>query len=43
MPLRKKHSVLKKIIIWISVIAIIALMIIYFEPDQHITEIVLYQ
>ena len=42
MPIHKKHSRLKKVILWAIAIAIIVLMIIYFEPTQNVTEIVLY-
>ena len=44
MPLKKKkdHTVRNRIIIGAVVIAIVALMIIYFPPAQNVTEIVLY-
>ena len=42
MPLRKKSSLRNKIIIWGIVILIVILMIIYFPPNQNLTEIVLY-
>ncbi len=43
MPLRKKHSTRNKIIIWALIVVLVILMIIYFPPTQHVTEVVLHQ
>lgn len=43
MPLKKKHTVRNRIIIWTIIIAIVVLMIISFPHVQHTTEIVLFQ
>ncbi len=42
MPLRKKNSNVKKIIILIVLLVLVALMIISFSPAQNVTEIVLF-
>ena len=43
MPLRKRNTKRKQIIIWTLVIVLIILMIISFPATQNVTEIVLYQ
>lgn len=43
MPLRKKNSGWKKVLIFALIIAVAVLMIIYFPPTQNVTEVVLYQ
>ena len=43
MPLRKKNSGVKKIILLALVISLVILMLVYFPPAQNVTEIVLYQ
>lgn len=43
MPIkRKKNTGVRKIIIWIIIIVLIALMIVSFDTVQHTTEIVLF-
>ena len=43
MPLkRKKNPTLHNTLIWVLIIAILALMIISFAPVQHMNEIVVY-
>lgn len=43
MPLRKKNATRNKVIMWTLIIILLVLMIIYFPPAQHVTEVVLYQ
>ena len=42
MPLKKKHTVRNRVIAFIIVIALILLLVLYFTPVQHTTEIVLF-
>lgn len=41
MPIKKKHDLRNKIIIWTIVAVVLALMIIYFPPTRHVNEILL--
>jgi len=43
MPLRKKGSNIWKIVMWILIIALVILMIVYFPPNNNVTEVILYQ
>lgn len=42
MPLKKKHSLRNRIIALAVIAAAIALLFIYFQPTQHLTEVVLF-
>ena len=42
MPLRKKNALRNRIIVFSLLAIIIALTVIYFQPTQHLTEIVLF-
>jgi hypothetical protein len=42
MPLKKKKTNAKKILIWLVVIVLIAFMIMYFAPTQTTIELELY-
>jgi predicted nucleic acid-binding Zn ribbon protein len=41
MPLKKKRNT-KKILIWIAIIILVALMVMYFSPTQTTIELELY-
>ncbi len=42
MPLKKKKNIkVSKVLLWVIIIALIVLMIISFEPTQHLTEVAL--
>ncbi len=42
MPLKKKHTTRNRVIFWVILTLILALLIISFAPNQFATEIVLF-